>query len=340
MTTVVAPGKLMIAGEYSVLAGGEALAMAVEPGVEAAAEPSEVWELARADSHVSWREGWPVPEDLRFAHAALVAAREELGEPMAPLRIVTRTLGGVATGGGKPGAGGSASATVAVVGAVFLAAGHALRDHAILGPALRSHLAAQGGRGSGYDIATIVYGGLIRWRPAQVAAAGAHAPAYEAARLPWPEGLHVLAGYTGRSASTSSFLAALDRAALADRAGLAAELHGLGARVTRLIDAFAAADVRAVLDGVRDCHAALCAWDRERRLGVMPPEVAQAIALAEACGAAAKVSGAGGGDSVLAFAPDAATLAAVASAWRDRGFDPLPFRRCEVGLHEKIPDRA
>ena len=331
--TVVAPGKLMIAGEYSVLAGGEALALAVEPGVEATATASDTWELGRAESEVTWREGQAVPEDLRFAHAAIEAVRGGLS----PCRVVTRTLGGVATGGRKPGAGGSASATVAVVGALLASAGLPMSEESVLHPALAAHLAAQGGRGSGYDIATIVYGGLVRWRPARLAGPGG---AYEAERLPWPEGLHVLAGYTGRSASTSRFLAELDRLAATDRARVSGELARLGQPVTRLIEAFAAADLSAVLTGVRACHAALVAWDSARNLGIVSAEVAEVIAHAEACGAASKVSGAGGGDSVLAFARDSRTLDAVATEWRARGYEPLPFRISLHGVREKIPEPA
>jgi phosphomevalonate kinase len=328
----VAPGKLMIAGEYAVLGpSGEALAVAVQAGVTLDAFPASVWELARAEDGTTWREpdgSAAVPEALRFAHAAWTTARAALAAgdatPPPPHRLVTRPDGDAGTGDRKPGVGGSASATAAVTAALFGLAGRDVPAEraAILAAALRAHRAAQGGEGSGYDVATVVHGGLVHWRRGAAAA------------LPWPDGLHVLAGYSGRSARTVGFLQRVESLRAADAARLAAELDALAAPVRALLAAFGAASVPAVLQSVRDCHDALAAWDRAHGLGIVTAEIAQLRALAAAEGAAAKVSGAGGGDSVLAFAADPSVLDATARAWRDAGFRPFAVARTDHGVHE------
>jgi phosphomevalonate kinase len=316
----LAPGKLMIAGEYAVLGpGGAALAVAVSGGVEADVMPSEAWELARVEGP-TWRRG-EVPEELRFAHAAWSQARGAL----VPHRVLTRACGAASSGVRKPGVGGSASAAVAVTAALHGLAGRDLRASAtraaVLGDALAAHRAAQHGRGSGYDVATATVGGLVLWRPASG----------EAAVVDWPDGLQIVAGYSGRSAPTSAQLASVE--ARAGRA-LGEDLRRLAAPVDELIDAARGRNLGRVLAGVRRCQRALAAWDSLRQLGIVTAEVAALIALAERCGAAAKVSGAGGGDSVIALADDETLIAAVQRAWRRAGFEPLDVELDHEGVRE------
>ena len=314
----------MVAGEYSVLGpSGEALALAVTPGLEVLATPSSRWGLQRRDTGETWVDPAPPPAGLRFAHAALAAVRAEHPDTP-PHSLTTRTLGDVGTGERKPGVGGSASAAVGAVAAALLAAGRTIGPEEVCRLALAAHLGAQGGRGSGYDVATIAYGGLVRWRPLRIAG-DARVTTGEAERLDWPSSLHMLAGYTGRSASTTRLLEGLEQRAAADRLATARGLIELGRPVAALGDAFLSGDIDEVLSGIRACHRALVAWPDGRALGVVTPEVEAMIQIADSTGAAAKVSGAGGGDSVLAFAPNASILQATAAAWRAVGFAPLPL---------------
>jgi len=310
-----APGKLMLAGEYSVLApGGEALALAVELGVEVEAVPRPSWELRRQESGIAWHPGEPVPEALRFAHAAWEEARTVLGEPP-PHALSSRGHDRRWSDGTKPGLGGSASATVAVTAAMQALAGGSLEGDGrerLLSVALRAHQRAQGGRGSGYDVATATLGGLVRFR------GGAGSVAPRASVLAWPEGLSLLAGYSGSSAPTGPLLSHV--ASIAGPLDLEADLHSLAAPVSGLIEAFARGDGAAVLEGARACHRALRAWDRLHGLGLVTGELARLVTLGEEAGAACKISGAGGGDSVIALAESQALLEEVARRWQAAGF--------------------
>lgn len=126
---VVAPGKLVLVGEYAVLDGAPAIVAAVDRGVRCVVEPGE---------------GIVTPGDDRFVRAALVGA--------APGRYVFEDDAPVDLGGLKPGFGGSAAATVAAV----LAGGLPPRRAYVV------HAEVQGG-GSGIDVFASLLGGVRRF---------------------------------------------------------------------------------------------------------------------------------------------------------------------------------
>ncbi len=130
---VLAPGKVVIAGEYAVLDGAPALVLAIDRGV---------------CCQVREGDGVVTPDgDDRFVRPALVEAPRALYRFSAwnPVDLP-----------GKPGFGGSAAACVAAC----VAAGRPAED------AFAIHHAVQGG-GSGLDVAASIHGGLIRFQGGQ-----------------------------------------------------------------------------------------------------------------------------------------------------------------------------
>jgi phosphomevalonate kinase len=342
-----APGKLMLAGEYAVLADhGLALAIAVPHGVAIEARQAEAtvsaparWQLRRAAddaapdagscSTVLWTEGdEPVPEALRFVHGALERSLRDFGsERLPPLVLEARSTGEAASGDAKPGVGGSASATVAAC-AVLAHAADERDGEALLTRALAVHREAQGGRGSGYDVATICTGGLCayRRRGAELASAEHHR---------WPGSLSVLAGYSGQSASTRAQLTKVAAIGEASPARLAGELRALGAPVPQLLDSLTASgdvDLKAVAEACRACHATLARWDATHDLGIVTPAIERLLAIAADHGVAAKIAGAGAGDSALAIADDPERLDALGRAWRAEGFRPYAMPVTNAGV--------
>lgn len=162
--TVLAPGKLVLVGEYAVLDGAPAVVAAVDRGVRCG---------------VSLGDAIETPADDRFARAALVA----VGAP--PRRYAFSDWNPVSLPQGKAGFGGSAAACVAAVVAGRLAAGLApADDDAAL--ARRVHHEVQGS-GSGVDVLASWFGGVRRFEGLT------HTP-LPARRL--------VAVYSGQSAST------------------------------------------------------------------------------------------------------------------------------------------
>lgn len=329
-----APGKLMLAGEYAVLRpqGGRALAVALPEGVEVTARPSPGgWELAREEGGLVWREaigqqGEPPPEALRFVHAALQSSRRSPAiAQLAPLRLGTRQLGALGTGAQKPGVGGSASATVATCAVLAAAAGETCPPEMLLERALAAHREAQGGRGSGYDVATIIYGGLVDYQRLDEREA-------KVERRRWPASFSIVAGYSGDSASTRALLVRVDAVASAHPAAFAAELAALGEPVGELSRALVDAAPTAIADAVRDCHARLAAWDRKHALGIVTPAIEALLELARAVDVPCKIAGGGGGDSVVALHDDPQRLARLRQRWHDAGFAAFDPMVCPEGV--------
>lgn len=298
---VSAPGKVMLAGEYAVLEGTDAVVMAVNRRVMARALP------AAASSG-------PFLKAVRDAVTAHAGAGSTEARAAAHLFVDSQSLR--APDGTKLGLGSSAAVTVAAC-ACALAHGPALDASSVLAPALvhrlahAAHGAAQahrGARGSGADIAASVHGGIIavRMRPdpeelpvVRPLSARDGEPAPHAGNL---GGAHLVFLWTGSSASTTDLVArvqawrqsqpaAYDRA-VADIATAAAAL------IAALRPGAGAGEVVAAIDQGGRAAAAL---GRAAGVDIETPIHREIAALAAACGrGAAKPTGAGGGDIALA----------------------------------------
>ena len=136
---VVAPGKLVLVGEYAVLDGAGAIVAAVDRGV-------------RCDVHTATTDhpaGIVTPGDDRFVRAAL--RRAPAGFGFDARRFVFADAHPVDLPG-KPGFGGSAAATVAACVAAGLPAAVAVEVH---------HEVQ--GSGSGVDVFAAVHGGVRKF---------------------------------------------------------------------------------------------------------------------------------------------------------------------------------
>ncbi|MBT9554616.1 MAG: hypothetical protein IV100_01250 [Myxococcales bacterium] len=311
---VALPGKLMVAGEYSVLRpGGLALAFAAGVAIEVEAwrVPSEAdgLQLVRRDTGAAWKRAGEVPADLRFLLAGLRAGGLTAG------RVAAWAPRGTGIGDAKQGLGGSAAAVVA-----GLLVAHRLRDIPIdpdrfVTAAVVAHAAEQGGRGSGYDVATIALGGATLWRVDHTD--GAAAVSGTATALPLPTGLEIMTGFAGNSASTTKLVGrAMAALSPAERD---AALEALGRPVGPLVAAVSAGDALAMRRAADDANDALRHFDRLTGAGIMTDRLETLLAAAREL-APCRVSGAGGGDSVIAFDVTPGPLAVLEGRWRQAGF--------------------
>jgi len=335
VSTVVearAPGKLFVLGEYAVLDGCPAVIAAVNRFVTAVvhlgSHGCEVRIDAEAHGGMRFDARNPPPEDgpLRFVLAAWRSATDRWPElAQHDLRIeVSSTLEDPQVG--KTGLGGSAATVVATAAALHAAAGAPTETAAdrtvLLATALAAHRRAQGGTGSGGDVAASVWGGIILFAPR-----GEALP--EVTRLPWPTGAELLAGWSGTAASTTGLVQRYRAAAAGApvRAGFLERTRGTVAEF-----------VAAVQDGRLAFDAINTAGDTLERLGtdlevpIVTPVLRRLVVAARGCGAAAKASGAGGGDCAIALARDAAGAAAVRRAWQDAGFKALDLALSQEGV--------
>jgi phosphomevalonate kinase len=324
------PGKLFLSGEYAVLWGGTARLCAVGPRVAALVRRRADREvhLVLATGRLVGRttplgarwEGAEVPETFRFAARAVdEALRAVGGEPLGFELALEPSP--VSPEGRKLGFGGSAMAAVLASEAsrfVLEAKFDALKL------ALVAHASAQGGKGSGADVACSFAGGVVRYRRFDTAgllhasssgtlsAALGTAPPVELWRLPNPR-VHLGYAFTRKSASTPLMVAKVEaRLSREARARFVAASEDLGDALER---AMAAGDFPLVRESVEGLQALLGTLG-----GVATEEMAQIIALCRTAGAVAKLSGAGGGDGCVLFAPDEGTLNAALEALGSRGF--------------------
>ncbi len=286
-----APGKVMLAGEYAVIDGGEAVMLAVD---------------RRAMARVVEQ---PPPLSPFLEEAARVVG-DRFGADSAEARAaraIAVDTGALRQGEAKLGLGSSAAATVAAIGCALLANGSTELDRAVVHRlAHRAHRAAQGragAAGSGADVAASVWGGLLAVR-----LAGDPDQPLATRPLPLPADLALVFVWTGQPADTASLVdrvRALRQHAPGDYAQattmIADAADALAASLTR---GSACAAVSALAGGGQAVAelGAIAGVELETSLH------RRLARLAQRRGGALKPTGAGAGDIALAaFAsPDAA----------------------------------
>lgn len=324
-----APGKLFVSGEYAVLWGGVSRVAAVAPRTAA-------FVRRRNDSrvHICLEEGtlqglttprgvkWEreVPAGFSFVARTLDEALRAHGRASVGFDVAVAP-GALGPGGHKLGIGGSASATVlAAEAARFVLE----EKFDVLKLALVAHTLGQGGKGSGGDVAASFAGGLARYRRYDITALAAAAntgrfnaalaesPPVDLWRMPVPR-VAMLYAFTGESASTKLLIAQVEaRLAEAGRAAFVERSDALGHAIE---DGLGGGDFRAFSEAVKAQHALLL------ELGPLETEgMRRVLALAASYGCAGKLSGAGGGDGCILFAPDAQARDALRQGLESRGF--------------------
>lgn len=348
-----APGKLFIAGEYSVLEpGGAALIAAVNRGVSVTVRRTRdpVSVRVRSDLVPDAVEYDRVRGRLRprqpsagFDHvvSALEVVAELLAErglDTAPMDI--RISSELHVSGTKLGLGSSGAVTVATVAATTAFHGCALDIYARFRLALLA-AARLDPSGSGGDLAVGTWGGWVEYRSPDRhflldLADGLgidhaiHATDQDGCRvrpLTVPHGLRFLIGWTGRPASSQALVANLRRGG-ADPSGVA---YRQFTRVsdTCTLEAIAAAragDRSGFLERIRHARTLLARLDAATGLGIFTDRLRELCHSAEVLGGSAKPSGAGGGDCGLAvFDEDARPpIEKLYARWRAAGIEPLP----------------
>lgn len=300
--TGVIAGKLMLAGEYAVVhqatpAIAVALGSLVRWRLTADPGPPRLIMTAfgcTASQPMAGLEGPGLWQLARHVHGHLGTLKMAMGRS-----VELQVAGHI--GGRKLGLGTSSAVTLSLLQAALCAAGRPLDPTWLMTQGLAIHGAAQGGRGSGYDIATQAWGGVIAYRqpPAQVEV------------LSWPGGLHGAALWTGTPADTT---AALRRGVQHDQMTMKA----VAARADALLSCWRRADVPAILAALTACEAAFAAMALAHP-HLVPESARQLGALITGHGAVARTSGAGGGDCLLALSADEDAIDAIVADWQAAG---------------------
>ncbi len=269
MIRCTAPGKIMLAGEYAVIDGSEAIMLAVNR-----------YAVATVKS-----EPQPLSPFLKAVHRVVT---DDFGEgseqASAALRVRVNT-DAFREGEQKLGLGSSAAATVAAVGAVL---GEAFALDRVHDLARRAHGDAQepqGTRGSGADVASSCFGACLRFTVA---------PSRNPISL--PEGLHLVFPWCGKSASTTSLVSRVRTLRITSPNDYDRHCRAIAASAQDLARAQTAAQAIAAIDvgGVAVAELGLAAG-----ASLWLPIHSQMRDIATELGGALKPTGAGGGDLAL-----------------------------------------
>ena len=277
---MAAPGNVLLLGEYAVTEpDAPGIALGVLPEVRATCDadrPPRIVGRMGAQSF-TWS---PAGSDS----ALLSALVRECGAPAGTIEVDSSAFSGPH---GKLGLGSSA-AVAAVVAALLLThdrggGGNPEADRRrVFRAALAAHRSAQGGRGSGYDVAASIWGGVTRFSGGSLPAVCRHRP----------PALPVLYRVTGtRPLATPGAVARYEQ--WCRRATVLADDFRRRSRDT--VEQFvAASDATGCCVAIR-AGGALLRWLGDRiGVAVEPPELRARLERLRACGWAAKPVGAGG----------------------------------------------
>jgi phosphomevalonate kinase len=285
---VAAPGKIFMVGEYAVLDGGTAVLAAVSRYAVA--------------QYVTGAQAESVVVEQAMAHVL-----REVGEAATaiPSGAVLVDSDEFSRGHTKLGLGSSAAVAVATAAAMFEAVGHAIegQQDLLFRVADAAHRAAQGGVGSGADVAAAVYGGFLKFsRSAD--GKGNIAP------LPMPNNLHLVVFWTEKPASTRSFVEAVQNYARVAPSSYKMLIGAMRATADRFVNELQAGRATAAVAAAGRYGRQMADLGKAVGIPIYTEAFERAAALAHEVGGEAKPSGAGGGDiGVAMFAtPEAASL--------------------------------
>jgi len=312
---VVAPGKVFIMGEYAVLDGA--------PAVVAAVSRFAVGQFIAGGAGES-----------PFVEEAVRVTLEGLGERAAalPAGSVWVDSAGFSAEGRKLGLGSSAAVTAATVGAMLEMAGLPIasnRDFCFT-LAENAHRVAQGGIGSGADVAAAVHGGLLQFRRPP----GGY-PITE--RLQQPADLRIVIFSEGQSASTPDLVRGVKAFAERNPSGYASALRPLREQAELFAEAFAEGKIAALLDSARIFGTAL---GMRSGVPIVTTRFEIAANLAINLGGVAKPSGAGGGDIGVGLFGDEGAARTFASRVEQLGLRVLDAPIETKGVHRRQPSAS
>lgn len=306
-----APGKLVLCGEYAVLDGAAAIAVALDrraivsikagedafhtlaaPGFSDTPAPFTVrggiirW-IEGGSGHGLFEQVWT--ESRVSAPASII------------ISLDTRAFRDEDSGG-KLGIGSSAALSAALATAL-----HGLGGEDPAEVAMRAHRGFQGGSGSGVDVAASLAGGVLRYR---IGDERPHA-------LAWPEGLYYSVYWSGTPADTRGKLERLHQQpeSLARRR--------LAESADRFATVFAGGNAAQVLTELQVYCESLRQFDAGHGLGIYGAGHAGLADVARDGPVVYKPCGAGGGDIGIALATSQAELASFSTVAARAGFRQL-----------------
>lgn len=313
---VTAPGKAVLWGEYAVLTGAPAAIMAVNATAQVRIDQrnDETWHFSstgfNSPSVSAGGETLPTAPTASFTTAILQHwGIKQLSDLCTGMTLHTDSTD-FFSAGQKLGLGSSA----AVCNASYAGLCHLLGKQPELAEAQLIHRNWQNGKGSGLDIASSWFGGVIRYQE------GLAEP------FAWPQNLHWQLVWTGKSAQTTDHITSFETWRQTDKSSLLGDLSSLS---TQLCE-------QPINDELlKQYQKALFALDQGAKLNIFTTEHLGLVKLAAASGVIYKPCGAGGGDIGIALSEDNDALENFRSKVSNHDFLLLDLEMAKHGVTVK-----
>ena len=311
-----APGKAVLWGEYAVLAGAPAAIMAVNATAQVSIEvhKDHTWQFSSAgfDSPSVSVQGTTLPSAPTASFTTAILQHwgvQRLSDLCTGMSLHTDSSD-FFSNGYKLGLGSSA----AVCNATYAGLCQLLGKEPSFAEAQQIHRSWQNGKGSGLDVASSWFGGVITYQN------GLAQP------FNWQQDLHWQLVWTGKSAKTADHITSFDTWRQTDESALLDDLSAL----SRLLCEQPIKD-----DLLKHYQKALFALDQSAKLNIFTTEHLSLVKLAVSQGLTYKPCGAGGGDIGIALSHDKDALEKFRSRVSDQNFLLLDLEMAKHGITVK-----
>ncbi len=339
MITINVPGKLMLTGEWAIREpGNRCIVMAIDRHVTATIIKASTITFNLPDIGLPsitaiYTIGHLViatpltheqEKKISMCRAAAETALGFVQQPTPFTLSITSNISRIPAHDGthhKLGFGSSAATVVATIKAILAFHGFDITTQETLSRifnlAVTAHNTAQTITGSGFDIAAATYGTTISYERTS-------SPRITPITL--PKDLILLVGFSGTSASTSHLITAMQAYQEQDTATYHRICADINTCVIELEKNIANQNIAGILEAINHNQKLLAELAQSSGINLETPALTKLITIAQAHGAAAKFSGAGGGDCGIAVCTNAAMAENIKRNWQTSGIIPLDVK--------------
>lgn len=368
MVFVQAPGKLILSGEWSVLEqGNPAIAMAVDSASTVLIKEKPQTVISSPNFGIKkifcefdgrsleMQNATPKQKEvLRFVKSAAETALRYLSEKGIPLKkfeMATdskknsiKKLDGSFQ---KVGFGSSAAITVATVAAVLELHGEQIKKNreTIYKLATISHFLGQDRAGSAVDIAASTFGGLVFYKSFDglwllsalekkplLAVVESNWHGFFAQEIPIPKNFEVIVAFSGKSSSTTKLVEKMNHFKEMSPADYMQVIGSIKDTTQKLASALKKGEKEKTLQLIAQNRGLLKMLSEKSENNLETVELSKIIETMDKFGAAAKFSGAGGGDCAIGVCYSKETKQRIINALKEKGLKPLDINISPTGV--------